>query len=67
VKIHVVLAGELVVTVDRVATTAGPGDTIAVQAGTTARYEAPLHARMLYIYGPGPRGATDVLCQDLSG
>ena len=65
VEINVVLEGELVVTVDGVATTLGPGDTIAVPAGTVARYEAPVHAHMIYIYGPGPRGATTVLDQDL--
>jgi ethanolamine utilization protein EutQ (cupin superfamily) len=36
--------------------TAGPGDVVRVPAGHPAYYYAPVHARMLYVYGPNPQG-----------
>lgn len=56
-EITYVLAGELHVTVGAVTEVLGPGDTILVPGGRTARYEAPVAARMLFVYGPNPTGA----------
>jgi ethanolamine utilization protein EutQ (cupin superfamily) len=56
-EINYVLAGELHVESDGETVVAGPGDTVWVRAGSTGRYWAPAHARMLAIYGPNPDGA----------
>lgn len=56
-EINYVLDGELVVTCAGATHRLGPGDTIRVPGGRAARYEAPVYARMLFIYGPNPRGA----------
>ncbi len=55
-EINHVLDGELVVTCAGLVHRLRPGDTIRVPGGTAARYEAPVHARMLFIYGPNPLG-----------
>lgn len=56
-EVNFVLAGELHVESDGQTVVAGPGDTVRVLAGSTGRYFAPVHARMLAIYGPNPEGA----------
>jgi len=55
-EVNYVLAGELHVESDGATVVAGPGDTVVVPAGGTARYAAPAYARMLAIYGPNPDG-----------
>lgn len=55
-EINHVLEGELVVTCAGVVHRLGGGDTIRVPGGTAARYEAPVAARMLFVYGPNPGG-----------
>jgi ethanolamine utilization protein EutQ (cupin superfamily) len=54
--VNYVLAGELHVTSAGQTVVARPGDTVVVLAGSLAAYAAPLHARMLAIYGPNPDG-----------
>jgi uncharacterized cupin superfamily protein len=53
---NVVLEGELHVESGGVTVVAAAGDTVTVPAGQTGRYWAPVHARMIAIYGPNPRG-----------
>ena len=53
---NVVIEGELHVESGGVTVVAGVGDTVTVPAGQVGRYWAPVHARMLAIYGPNPRG-----------
>lgn len=66
VEVNTVLEGELLVSVDDgPATRLGPGDTIAVPAGSRGRYEAPQFARMIYAYGPGEPGMTDIAYEEL--
>jgi mannose-6-phosphate isomerase-like protein (cupin superfamily) len=56
-EINYVLAGELHVESDGETVVAHAGDTVWVRAGSTGTYTAPVHARMLAIYGPNPDGA----------
>jgi ethanolamine utilization protein EutQ (cupin superfamily) len=49
---NVVLEGELHVESDGVTVVARVGDTVTVPAGAVGRYWAPVHARMIAIYGP---------------
>jgi ethanolamine utilization protein EutQ (cupin superfamily) len=55
-EITVVLEGELHVSTSTERVTLRTGDRVAVPAGRRARYEAPCHARMLYVYGPSDDG-----------
>jgi uncharacterized cupin superfamily protein len=55
-EVSYVLDGELEVDAAGVRVRAGAGDVVRVPAGTPAYYYAPRYARMLYIYGPNPRG-----------
>jgi len=55
-EITVVLEGELHVSTSTERVTLRVGDRVAVPAGRRARYEAPRHARMLYVYGPSDDG-----------
>ena len=55
-EVTYVLAGLLEVDCDGVRVSAGPGDVVRVPAGRPAYYFAPVHARMLYIYGPNQEG-----------
>jgi ethanolamine utilization protein EutQ (cupin superfamily) len=56
-EINYVLEGELHVEADGETVVARAGDTVCVAAGSTGTYAAPVHARMLAIYGPNPDGA----------
>ena len=56
-EINYVLEGELVVTCAGAVHRLRTGDTIRVPGGLAARYEAPVYARMLFVYGPNPEGA----------
>ena len=56
-EINYVLEGELVVTCAGAVHRLRTGDTIRVPGGRAARYEAPVYARMLFVYGPNPDGA----------
>jgi mannose-6-phosphate isomerase-like protein (cupin superfamily) len=47
-----VLDGELHVTVDGATVVAGPGALVRVPAGARGHYAAPVHARILSVYGP---------------
>jgi ethanolamine utilization protein EutQ (cupin superfamily) len=51
-----VLEGELHVTCDGRREVVGPGHAVVVPAGSLARYEAPVHARMVFVYGPSTDG-----------
>lgn len=55
-EVTFVLEGELFITVDGVTVAGRPGDTIVVPGGSVGQYWAPVHARMLAMYGPNPRG-----------
>jgi uncharacterized cupin superfamily protein len=56
-EINRVLEGELHVTCDGATTTVvSQGATVVVPAGALARYEAPVFARMLFVYGPSTDG-----------
>lgn len=55
-EVNHVLEGELLVTCAGVLHRLGPGDTIRVPGGTPAKYAAPAHARMIFLYGPNPIG-----------
>lgn len=55
-ELNYVVEGELHVTYDDRTHVAGPGDVVIVPAGTRARYEAPVHARMVFVYGPSSDG-----------
>ena len=55
---NVVLEGELHVESGGVTVVAAVGDTVTVPAGQVGRYWAPVHARMMAIYGPNPQGET---------
>ena len=59
---NVVLEGELHVESGGVTVVASAGDTVTVPAGEVGRYWAPVHARMIAIYGPNPEADdTDLL------
>lgn len=62
-----VLEGVLFVECDGVTVEAGPGDLVRIPAGSISRYWAPVHARMLGVYAPNPKGApmTDALFEKL--
>ena len=51
-----VLEGELHVTCDGRTEVVGPGQAVIVPPGALARYAAPVHARMLFVYGPSADG-----------
>jgi quercetin dioxygenase-like cupin family protein len=51
-----VLEGELHVTCDGRTEVIGPGHAVIVPPGVLARYEAPVHARMIFVYGPSADG-----------
>jgi mannose-6-phosphate isomerase-like protein (cupin superfamily) len=51
-----VLDGVLLVTCDGQTVEVPAGSAVRVPAGTTGHYAAPVHARMLAIYGPNPQG-----------
>jgi quercetin dioxygenase-like cupin family protein len=53
---NIVLEGELHVQAGGVTVVAVAGDTVTVPAGQVGRYWAPVHARMMAIYGPHPHG-----------
>jgi uncharacterized cupin superfamily protein len=54
-----VLDGELVVESGGASVTCTPGALVRVPAGSRGIYRAPVHARMLSIYGPRPSGPLD--------
>ncbi len=54
-----VLDGELHVTVDGITVVTGPGGLVHVPAGHRGAYAAPVHARILSIYGPRPAEVGD--------
>lgn len=56
-ELNFILEGELHVEVDGTTVVAGVGDTVRVKGGSNGRYWAPVHARMLAVYGPNPGGA----------
>ncbi len=58
-ELNHVLDGELHVTTAGRTHVVAPGATILVPAGQQALYAAPEHARMLFVYGPNPRGIAD--------
>lgn len=62
-----VLDGRLFVTCDGETVEATTGDLVKVPAGSTGRYWAPDHARILGIYAPNPEGApiTDMAYEKL--
>lgn len=66
-EVNHVLDGELVVTCDGLTEVVAAGDTVVVPAGAVARYEAPVFARMLFVYGPSSdgHGASDVRYDEL--
>jgi ethanolamine utilization protein EutQ (cupin superfamily) len=51
-----VLDGELHVTCNGRTEIVGPGQAVIMPPGVRARYAAPIHARMLYVYGPSGDG-----------
>ena len=51
-----VLEGQLHVTCDGRTEVIGPGCAVVVPPGTRARYAAPVHARMIFVYGPSADG-----------
>jgi len=55
-----VLEGELHVEVEGEIRIARAGDLVRVPADQVGRYWAPVHARMLGIYGPNPRGQKSI-------
>ena len=55
-EVNVVLEGELHVTSGDVARIARTGDTVVAAPGELVRYEAPVFARMLFVYGPSSDG-----------
>ena len=54
-----VLEGELHVTVDAATVVATSGALVRVPAGTRGFYAAPVHARILSVYGPRPNDGRD--------
>ena len=57
-----VLEGELHVTCDGRHEIVRPGQAVIVPRGALARYEAPVHARMLFVYGPSVDGHAAADC-----
>jgi quercetin dioxygenase-like cupin family protein len=55
-ELNYVIEGELHVTYDDATYVARPGDVVIVPAGRRARYEAPVFARMVFVYGPSDDG-----------
>jgi ethanolamine utilization protein EutQ (cupin superfamily) len=55
-EINRVLEGELHVTCEGVTEIVRAGETVVVPAGSPARYAAPEHARMMFVYGPSHDG-----------
>lgn len=55
-ELNYVIDGELHVTYDDETFVAKPGDVVIVPAGRRARYEAPVFARMVFVYGPSNDG-----------
>ena len=51
-----VLEGELHVTCDGRTAIILPGHAVIIPRGALARYEAPVYARMLFVYGPSGEG-----------
>ena len=51
-----VLEGELHVICEGRREVVVPGNAVVVPAGSLARYEAPIYARMLFVYGPSRDG-----------
>ena len=66
-EINYVLEGELHVTCDDVVRIVRPGEAVVIDAGSVARYAAPVYARMLYVYGPSSdgHGATHTRYEEL--
>ena len=62
-----VLEGELHVTCDGRTAIVRPGEAVVIPRGALARYEAPRHARMLFVYGPSADGhaTTDARYEEL--
>lgn len=60
-EFNYVLDGELHVEVDGETVVARVGDLVRVPAGSRGRYFAPIHARMLAVYGPNPDGKGSVV------
>ena len=56
-EVNYVLEGELHVECDGLTRVVRPGEAVLVEAGSLARYAAPVYARMLYVYGPSPDGS----------
>jgi ethanolamine utilization protein EutQ (cupin superfamily) len=63
-----VLEGELHVTSEGRTAVVRPGQAVIVPRGALARYEAPVHARMVFVYGPSDDGhaMTDGRYEELS-
>jgi len=59
--------GELHVTCDGRQEIVRAGQAVTVPAGTLARYAAPVHARMIFVYGPSRDGhaASDTRYEEL--
>lgn len=55
-ELNFVLEGELHIECDGHEVVLGTGDCARVPAGSVGRYWAPVHARMLAVYGPNPQG-----------
>jgi quercetin dioxygenase-like cupin family protein len=51
-----VLEGELRVTCEGRTEIVRPGQAVIISPGARARYEAPVYARMLFVYGPSADG-----------
>lgn len=51
-----ILEGELHVTCDGRTEIVPPGHAVIIPPGALARYEAPIYARMLFVYGPSGDG-----------
>ena len=63
-----VLEGELHVTSDGRTAIVRPGQAVIIPRGALARYEAPVYARMVFVYGPSVDGhaMTDGRYEELS-
>ena len=67
-EINYVLEGELHVSCGGETRVVIAGEAVLVPAGARARYAAPEHARMLFVYGPSDDGhaASDVSYEELT-